>query len=285
MIIHKTESYWDADFNSEKETSEFFRSYFMDKHANRDTEAKQKNSSRAENPLETLYDSLPLVKQFVVNGLIQDLLSDAKKGHYIGLYLNEFMAKYGKRYSSLADCIARYMELSCLYGEEFFQNDVDESKIKSRIQKLLQSVNPKKKDTLLRIIADYFSVSVDVLISGRGKIYSVDLEKLKEIVDENGMEPEAFLEELLQVNLLEGFGKSDMEKYQEILHHSPKAFAQSASEVLGIEPERILIEEDCWVELEEYPFSKFYNLLTDKNRKVVKHVIENLAIRELRPEK
>lgn len=285
MIIHKTETYWDMDFGSEKETSAFFRSYFMDKHTNLYTGTKQKSKRQDLEPIETIYYSLPLAKQFVVNGLIQDLLSDAKKGHYIGLYLDEFLAKNELNYPLLAAYIARYMELSVLHEEEFSQNNIDELKIKSRIQKLLQSVKPQKKDTVLEIIADFFSVSIDVLISGRGKIYSVDLEKLKEVVDSKGMDPDKFVEELLQINMLDDFDKSDIEKYQKVLNRSPKAFTQCASEVLGIEPEEILIEEDCWVELEKYPLSKFYNLLTEKNKKVVKHVIENLAIRELKPEK
>ena len=180
-------------------------------------------------------------------------------------------------YSKLASCIDGYLAASMTIQSNLNANIKSLEEIKSSIKKLLTTVNASINNSVLQYIADFFCVSADVLITGKGKKYSVDLERLYNIVNNANMDAEEFLNEHLELDMVETATESEKKAFEVYIHRSARVFAEIVAEQFAINVNDILIEEDCWIELDNFPIDRYYQLLTDKNKEVVRHVIENFA--------
>lgn len=285
MKIHGIDEYKNLIFDSPEITSAYFRSIYDDNRGKKSEDKKKKISKQLTN-LEYLYHSLPMSKQFVVNNLILDLLSESKSKGYVGVYLEEFLHADNITHSELALYIYGYLMVS-ITVQESQDSDIIELReknlgdIKSSIQKMTRTVNTNSNSLILKLIADYFCVSPNVLIMGKGKRYCIDFIHLKNIVDKNGVNVEEFLKQHLEMDMNEDASKNNKSAFEQYLHHSVRTFAEIVAEQFAIDTNEILIEEECWVELDEYPFYKYYHLLTEANKKIIKHVIENLSIEDI----
>lgn len=284
----KTHNINDGDkeirFSSPKMSSAYFRSILR---GNLEQD-NSKKPPKALTDIEYLYYSLSSSKQFVINNLIFDLLSDKKRNGYLGLYLEEFLNDYEISYSKLASYISGYIatSITILKSTDTTTNNrlifktVDD--VKSSIQKMLHTVNIRQNNTILPLVADFFCVSPDVLVTGRGKRYSIDFENLKKFVDTKYSNCDDFLSQHLNIDMNKDVTESDRNNFIEYIHHSARTFAQIAIKALNIEDiNKILIEEECWIELDKFPIYKYYQLLSPQNQIIAKHVIENLTIEDI----
>ena len=154
--------------------------------------------------------------------------------------------------------------------------------ISSKLQRFLKSTKGNKDNKYLELVSGFFSVSPSVLITGKGERYSINLERLKEIVDKEIADGEildvdAFLEQHFQ---MEFCGKEEeKEPFKKYIHYNKTVFAGIVAEQLNIKIEDILVAEECWVELENFPIKEYYNRLTDKNKEVVRNVLFYMSVK------
>ena len=224
MKIHKIDDYSEAYNNlgidMPEVASAYFRSIYQDKHINKDRDKDKKKKLSEE--LKIIYYSLPVSKQFVVNNLIQDLLSDSKSRGYVGVYLKAFLEDEQLTYSKLASCIDGYLAASMTIQSNLNANIKSLEEIKSSIKKLLTTVNAGINNSVLQYIADFFCVSADVLITGKGKKYSVDLERLCDLVGKANMDAEEFLNEHLELDMVETATESEKKAFEVYIHRSAR---------------------------------------------------------------
>lgn len=291
MVIHVIEKYKDLIFDSPEMASAYFRSVYDGNRGKKreEKEEKKKKIPKQRTNLEYLYYSLPISKQFVVNNLIFDLLSESKSKGYVGVYLEAFLLQNNITHSELASYIYGYLMASITVQDsqdpvikELRDKGLED--IKSSIQKMTRTVNTNQNGLILKLIADYFCVSTDVLITGKGKKYSIDLSRLASIVGKNKINIVEFLNQHLKMDMCDDVLENDGSAFEQYIYRSARTSAEIVAKQLTIDINKILIEEECWIELDEYPFYRYYQLLTDKNKEIVKHVIENLTIIDIKPQ-
>lgn len=234
MKIHLNEHYINAEFESQKSMQEFTKSHFN----NINEEISDKEKEKIED-MENLYDLLSSEKQHVVNNLIFDLLTGPKKGN-VALYLQKFLKYNNIKYSTLSSYICGYVNMSCAFKNDllhesnillkYSKNEADISDkltyndIKSTIYKLCNTSNVRGDSVILILvlIADYFCVSPDVLVFGEGKCYSLDKNKLKNILDKKN--EKISLEEFWKIDMRNDDVKKS-ENYKNYVSHSVRIIA------------------------------------------------------------
>lgn len=111
----------------------------------------------------------------------------------------------------------------------------------------------------------------------------MDLEKLKEIVVQEQMDIDSFLNEHFKTNFngyIENPCDSDIKLFQKYIHYNACVFAEIVAEQFNIDIKEILITEECWIELEKFPIKRYYDKLTDKNKDIVRNVLFYLNIKK-----
>jgi len=233
-----------------------------------------------------MYQSLTDTDKYVLIGLLKDLLPNKNKDAFIGVFLKEFMNEGGFTSYSLAKLLYEYMQVSVSLKERY-EEYKDLETIKSKIQKLMKCAKTKEDDIVIRLIADYFNVSFDVLLRGEGVRYSIDLERLYEIVDLNGMDADTFLKEHYEMDfdieyIDNGTQKgNDTERYKQYIYHSAKAFAEIVEQQLGIDSSEIIIEEDIWIEWSADIFTEIFEKLSAQNQEIVFNTLRRMYLNRI----
>lgn len=262
MEIHSLDDGMEMEFDSLETGSAYFRERYG---------MEEKGTY-----IEHLFPNLDALKQRMVITLIHGLLPKAKKDAFLGVYLKAFLNKYEMTYVDLAKCITAYINYSVGWQEENSNaENLDLQCISSKLQRFLKSTKGKEDNEYLKLVSGFFSVSPSVLITGKGERYSVDLERLKEIVDGENLDVDIFLDEHFQTDF-DSAGVSteeEKEQFKKYIHYNASVFAGIVAEQLDIDIEDILVTEECWVELEDFPIKEYYNRLTDENKEVVTDVL------------
>lgn len=228
--------------------------------------------------IEFMFPKLDVPRQQLIINLIRDLLTDAKKDALLQIYFQAFLDDYGISYFDLANYITAY--LNCSYDNENQYEVIDITDIVSKLQRFLKSNRSNEDNVILQLVSGYFSVSPDVLITGKGKKYSIDFEFLERILKKNNMDVDTFLEKHFQMeHIVEINDEKEENNYKQYIHHNAIVFAQIVEKQFNIASEDILLEDECWVELEEFPIKKYYDNLTDKNKEIVNNVLFYLSIK------
>lgn len=226
--------------------------------------------------IEYIFPKLDTLKQQMVITLIHGLLPKAKKDAFLGVYLQAFLDNYEMTYVDLAKCITAYINYSVGWQEKnSYTENLDVQSISSKLQRFLKSTKGKEDNEYLKLVSGFFSVSPSVLITGKGERYSIDLEKLKEIVDNEKLDVNIFLDGHFQMDFdSEGVStEEEKEQFKKYIHYNASVFAEIVAEQLDIDIKDILETTECWVELENFPIKEYYNRLTDENKEIVKNVL------------
>lgn len=270
MKIHSMDEGLEMEFDSLEIGSAYFREMYG-------TEEKGAYIAR-------LFPKLDALKKQMVITLVHGLLSNAKKDAFLGVYLQAFLDGYGMSYVDLAKCITAYTTYSAGWQAKNSGTVIlDKQDISSKLQRFLKSNTGKEDNEYLKLVSGFFSVSPSVLITGKGERYSVDLERLLEIVEGENLDDNAFLDGHFQTDF-DGAGAvedEEKEQFKKYIHYNASVFAEIASEQLNIDTEDILITEKCWIELENFPIRDYYNRLTDENKELVKNVLFYLNVKPL----
>lgn len=275
MKIHTVEYYNEMDFESPEKTAEYFKAIYINRY-------KEKDEEQIGKLLEKMYSSLSRTKKYIVENLIYDLLSDAKKDKLAGQYFKELLESEDITYSQLALCIAGYIEVSQKCNKLNSLIGKDYEYVKSKLKRLQESNSFNIKNEIIELTAGYFSISPKVLLTGKGIKYSVNWERIEQLPDYKNKETKLFLLDILMSDIHTFTKEKDKKHFIEYVAHSQKTFAELVSNQYNIGLNDILIEEDCWIELEKYPFSAYYNLLGYKEKNILKHAIENIFIKEIK---
>ena len=79
----------------------------------------------------------------------------------------------------------------------------------------------------------------------------------------------------------ENVNEKEKEYYRDYINHNATVFAEIVSQTYGVDVDEILITEECWIELENFPIRDYFNRLKPENKKIVEHVLFNLNIRDI----
>lgn len=264
MIIYSLGEGQEMEFEAPENGSGYFREKF--------------GTTEKGTYIELMFPKLDVPRQQLIINLIRDLLTDAKKDALLQIYFQAFLDDYGISYFDLANYITAYLNYS--YDNENQDKDIDPTDIASKLQRFLKSNRSDENNVILQLASGYFSVSPDVLITGKGKKYSIDFEFLEKILEKNNMDVDTFLDEHFQMEYIaEVNDEKEENNYKQYIHHNAIVFAQIVEEQFNIASEDILLEDECWVELEEFPIKKYYDNLTDKNKEIVNNVLFYLSIK------
>lgn len=251
--------------------------------------------------IEKIFYSVDKAKQHLIIELIRDLLTDAKKDAYLSVYLQSFLDEANMTYTALANRISAYTNNSAFFEDTNqilnITNDSNKEKediydicdiyditnIKSSLQSFLKNTKAQMDNNILKLVSGYFSVSPSLLITGKGERYYIDLEKLKEIADNENKEVDDFLDSLYDMDFFECENVNEKEKeyHRDYINHNATVFAEIVSQTYVVDVDEILITEECWIELENFPIRDYFNRLKPENKKIVEHVLFNLNIREI----
>lgn len=276
MKIHSMDDKMEMEFDSLESGSAYFREILK---------IEEKGAY-----IEYIFPRLDIPKQQLIITLIHDLLPESKKDSLLGVYLQAFLDDYEITYNELAKCIYAYIQYSIDWKEqncsdhEKNEDLIDVQGILSKLQRFLKGNKSSEENKYLKLVSGFFSVSPDVLITGKGKRYSVDLEKLKKIVMREQMDIDLFLDKHFKINFneyIENPDDSEIKLFQKYIHYNASVFAEIVSEQFNIDIEEILIAEECWIELEKFPIKRYYDKLTDKSKNIVRNVLFYLNIKEI----
>lgn len=234
--------------------------------------------------IERLFPKLDTLKQQMVITLIHGLLSKAKKDAFLGVYLQSFLNDYEMTYVDLAKCITAYINYSVGWQEKNGNvENLDMQSISSKLQRFLNSTKGKEDNEYLKLVSGFFSVSPSVLITGKGERYSINWEKLEEVVDGENLNADTFLEEHFETDFDSAGISTEEEKdqFKKYIRQNKFVFAEIAAEQFGIDVEDILETTECWVEMEDFPIKEYYNRLTDESKEIVKNVIFYMNIKTI----
>lgn len=248
--------------------------------------------------IEKIFYSVDKAKQHLIIELIRDLLTDAKKDAYLSVYLQSFLDEANMTYTALANRISAYTNNSAFFEDTNqilnITNDSKEKEdiydicdiyditnIKSSLQSFLKNTKAQMDNNILKLVSGYFSVSPSLLITGKGERYYIDLEKLKEIADNENKEVDDFLDSLYDMDFFEYENVNEKKYHRDYINHNATVFAEIVSQTYGVDVDEILITEECWIELENFPIRDYFNRLKPENKKIVEHVLFNLNIREI----
>lgn len=275
---------YEVNLESPAQTAAYFRMMYEEK----------KEDENKLDYIEEIFYSGDKGKQHLIIELISDLLTDAKKDAYLSVYLQSFLDEANMTYTALANRISAYTNNSAFFEDTIqilnITNDSKEKEdiydianIKSSLQSFLKNTKAQLDNNILRLVSGYFSVSPSLLITGKGERYYIDLEKLKEIADNENKEVDDFLDSLYDMDFLEYENVNEKEKeyYRDYINHNATVFAEIVSQTYGVDVDEILITEECWIELENFPIRDYFNRLKPENKKIVEHVLFNLNIREI----
>lgn len=231
------------------------------------------------------YSVLSKSEKHIITNLIKDLLPPKYNTH-VGIYLKAYLEEQGISHTKLANILDGYMNCSCKINDEELETQSLEQ-IKSKIQKLLVTSRPKEDNMILKLVADYFNVSIDVLLVGEGVRYSIDLEKLKEIVDAADKNVETFLEEHFTTDYIpknehkKKKEEKNEELYKKYIYQSAMVFAEIVEEQMSIDKHEILLEEKIWIEWDDMIFWEMFKKLTSKNKEIVLGVLNNIYLTKI----
>lgn len=272
---------YEVNFKSPSQAAAYFRMMYKD---------KQEDENKLDY-IEEIYYSSDKAKQHLIIELIRDLLTDAKKDAYLSLYLQSFLDEANMTYTALANRISAYVNNSAFFEDTNVTNDSNKEKedvyditnIKSSLQSFLKNIKAQLDNNILQLVSGYFSVSPSLLITGKGKKYYIDVEKLKEIADNENKEADDFLNSLYDSDFfaIEKVNENEKKYYQDYINHNATVFAKIVEEVYNVDIDEILITEECWIELENFPIRDYFNRLKPENKKIVEHVLFNMNIKEI----
>ena len=274
MILHDEKNYTEYDVESPKAMSAYFR-YCLHERNKKDVDK--------EKYLKEMYESLPSAKKRLINVLVQDLLSKSKRWKIFKVYLDRFIKTDCvlnnlkiENVGKLEKYIYSYMVASKKYADRV----IDNKKVHSAMQRLEKDNAPQEKNVYVSILADFFNISKEVLLTGQGNRYYLNYDYIQLILDNKKEDYNEFVNKVCNHGqLANGITNTERKNYAFYVNHSYRVFAELASELLCVNIDNILIAEPCWVELKDYPFIEFYKELSYDNQNIVQHVLFNLNLK------
>ena len=233
------------------------------------------------------FSELNFPKRQLLITLIYDLLSESKKNAMLKVYLDAFINEYypdeNLTYHKLAKYIYSYLSHSS-DSEDFY---VDFENIKSKLQKLTNTNNPSKDNEILDLVAGYFSVDIQMLLTGSGFKYRINFEELEKVMKSMNMEVDEFLEEIIDKAYYNELGADSMNEAEKqdfriYVLHNAQLFAELVDCAFGSATtnltKKLLIEEPYWIEPDNFPIQKHFDNLSESNKAIVKNVLFYLCI-------
>ena len=153
-------------------------------------------------------------------------------------------------------------------------DEIDEKEldyVKSCLQNMMNAKSITEKNPYKKYICDFFSVSEDVLRYGVGKKYTIDMEKVAVIFDEQKISEEDFIEDILNKTYAENSKAVNNCDYY--IRHSHVVFGNLVEDrFFG---DNVLIEEDYSL-LDIDSFIEYWEKLEWKERYAVYRLMENI---------
>ena len=179
--------------------------------------------------IDNLYQKLNNREKYLVNEILNGYLTEKQRTAFHGQRLAEVIQRYNEKYDenvtvyTLARIIDNYQSSSLdnSYSSEEDLEKIDYEKYKSAMRKLLNTYCTKENE-VLKLLCGYLCISTDVILEGKGKEYFINYEKLKKIIDNEGIDVEEFIKQHVEINFNEDMEgdkkvKKDYEKY---IHHN-----------------------------------------------------------------
>lgn len=217
-----------------------------------------------------LYEALPNAKKQMLYDLLFDLLPD-KKISNCGFYFQQLLDMHNMTYSELANYIIGYMECMDENAKE-----KEPEHIKSGLESLLKAKTYKEDNYLVKYVCDFFSISEDVLKYGYGEKYSIDMEIVAQIFDEQHITTDEFIENIVY-KVDEGYVKYSKDCDYYILN-SHKVFADIIENQYFVDApvaQKLLKTEEFSL-LDKNGFLEYFQRLKETERKAILHLMENM---------
>lgn len=247
------------------------------------SQRKRAIKNKVAREIEDIYQEMSNREKYILSQAVNLFLKEDKRDAFIGQRFEEVLQRhndyYGEKITStvLANVIDGYVRV-CVDEENYEKKDTDH--IKSKVEKFKTQYRVSSDDKILKLVCGYLCVSVDVIQKGQGEKYSIDFEKLKQIIDKEGVDADAFLEAHKMVFFDESiFENADCDKYDECytnyIHHSAEKFAEIVEEQYNIKKEDILKSEPYSVQTDG--FRQRFEQLPDKKRTEILQIIEEVS--------
>ena len=245
------------------------------------TEEKRKKVEIEE--IEHLYHRLNNREKYLVNEILNGYLTEKKRTAFHGQRLAEVIQRYNEKYDenvtvyTLARIIDNYQSFSLdnYYLSEEDLEKIDYEKYKSAMRKLLNTYCTKENE-VLKLLCGYLCISTDVILKGKGKEYFINYEKLKKIIDNEGIDVEEFIKQHVEIKFnkdMEG-DKKVKKDYEKYIHHNAEIFAENVANLYNIDKDEILISKDYEVYTDG--FRMRFMQLSKKNKEKMRVLFENL---------
>lgn len=209
-------------------------------------------------------------KQIMIMRLVLNLLPE-KKLQRAGYFLNRLLKKNDITYYELAKRLLIYRDV---WGADKDSYNMDETDMSSRLQKMVNSKTCSTDNPLINYICDYFSVSREVLLYGRGKKYTADDDTLKAALEEHWDYSDDFLKAVCSKKQYKPSPK-EKETLRKCIRDSDLICVKMVADLLHKDEKDFLHEEEEDF-IDEFDFDMFTWYFVDLNETEMEAVV-NLA--------